>query len=158
MVATLQKLHRTTKFANLCKIVNSLCPPSSKFCNTEFRLSCTPQARRKKAQCYDGIFAMVTICENLQKLISTFFSASSKTKKSVVSWWRIRDGHHSRNFAKMNFDFLVRLNQDEKKRSVMMAFSLWSPFAKFCKNELQLFSQRQANHAFTASAETYIYT
>ena len=30
-------------------------------------------ARRKKAQCHDGKFAMATICEILQKLISTIF-------------------------------------------------------------------------------------
>jgi len=63
--------------------------------------------RRKKAKCHDGNFAMVTIREILQKLISIFFWTSSKTKESEGSWWQFRNGQHSRNFAKINFDFFL---------------------------------------------------
>jgi len=92
------------------------------------------QARWKKAKCNDGNFAIITIREILQKLISTFFWTSSKTKECEVSWWRFRDGHYSRNFAKIIFDFILNAKQDERKRNVMMAVSWWSPIAKFCKN------------------------
>ena len=81
MDATSHNQHETTKFANFCEIVNSRCAPSAKFCKNKF----TPQGRRKKARCHDGIFAMVNICEILQKLISTFSLALSKTKKIAVS-------------------------------------------------------------------------
>ena len=110
---------------------------SRKFAKINFHFFSVRQVRRKKAQCYGGNFAMVTIRENLQKLISTFFkrelwrkevqfhdgsfamvtiretlqnlistvfSPLSMTKGSGVSWWQYRDGHHSRNFAKINFD------------------------------------------------------
>ena len=79
-------------------------------------------------------FVIVTIREILQKLISTFFLTSSKTKESEVSWWQLRDGYHLRKFAKINFDFFLRVKHDERKRSVMMATSRWLPFANICKN------------------------
>ena len=90
-------------------------------------------AWRKKAQCHDGKFAMATICEILQKLNSTFFWMPSKTKESAVSWWPIRDGRHSQNFAKMNFDFYLSLKQGERKCSVMKATSRWPYLRNFAK-------------------------
>ena len=88
--------------------------PFAKFCKNEFRLFSERQVRRKKVKCHDGNFAMATIRKILQKLISTFFWTSSKTKESAVSLWRIRDGHHSRNFSKMKFDFVLSVKNDEK--------------------------------------------
>ena len=88
--------------------------PFAKFCKNEFRLFSERQVRRKKVKCHDGNFAMVTIREILQKLTSTFFWTSSKTKESALSFWRIRDGHHSRNFSKMEFDFFLSVKNDEK--------------------------------------------
>ena len=79
--------------------------PFAKFCKNEFRLFSERQVRRKKVKCHDGSFAMVTIREIWQKWISTFFWTPSKTKESEVSWWQFRDGHHSINFAKINFNF-----------------------------------------------------
>jgi len=84
------------------------------------------------------------LCKILQKLFPTFLWASSRTKGSSVSWWQARDGHHSRKFAKMNFNFLVSVKECENKRGVMMAKSRWAPFAKFCKNKFRLFCKRQA--------------
>ena len=142
-------------------------PPFAKFCKNHFQLFLSakhaekrimsrwqipPQcaawcARCKKAQCHDGNFAMATICEILQKWVSTFFKALSKAKETAVSWWPIRDlqtwistffkalskakegavswrqlrnGHHLRNFAKTNFG--------KRKRGGMMANSRWPPF------------------------------
>ena len=42
------------------------------------------QARRKKAQCCGGNFTMVTICEILRKLISTFFWTLRRKKSGVM--------------------------------------------------------------------------
>ena len=42
--------------------------------------------------------------KNLKKILTAQFGLSM-TKGSGVSWWQFRDGHHSRNFAKINFDF-----------------------------------------------------
>ena len=66
---------------------------------------------------------MVTIREILQKLISNFCWTPSKMNEREMSWWQFRDGHHSRNFATNNFDFLLNVKQNERKRSVMMAIS-----------------------------------
>ena len=55
--------------------------PLAKFCKNEFRLFSEHQVRRKKVKCHDGNFAMVTIREILQKLISTFFERQAKRKK-----------------------------------------------------------------------------
>jgi len=53
-------------------MANSQWPPLAKFCENKFRLFCKRQAGRKKTRLHDGEFAMATIREILQKLISTF--------------------------------------------------------------------------------------
>ena len=108
---------------------------------------------------------MATIREILQKSFPTCFNRQACRKKHYVTMANstrmssVRDGHHSRNFAKIISNFFlsakhgekalchdgkVYLNvqhnvQSERKRSVMMANSRWPPFAKFCKNEFRLF-------------------
>ena len=71
-------------------------------------------SKKKKGRRRDGNFAMATICEILQKLISTFFWTSTNMKESAVSWWQFRDGHKLRNFAKINFDFFLNAKQHKK--------------------------------------------
>ena len=76
------------------------------------------------------------------KILVFFFYL--KLAESAVSWWQFHDGHHSRNFAKINFDFFLYVKHDERKRCVVMAISRWPSLAKFRKNLFRLFSVRQA--------------
>ena len=64
-------------------------------------------------------------------------------KESAASGLQIRNGYHSRNFAKMKFDFFIGTKQHERKRSAKMANSQWLPFAKFRKNKFRLRQKRR---------------
>ena len=64
-------------------------------------------------------------------------------KESAASGLQIHNGYHSRNFAKIKFDFLKSIKQDERKHSVIIANSQWLPFAKFRKNKLRFRQKRR---------------
>ena len=100
-------------------------------------LQCLVDCRANKtyAACrHDMTFFIFCVCT-----CDWLWPSLVKTKESEVLRWQFHDSHHSWNFAKINFDFFLNAKQDPRKRSVMMAISRWSPFAKICKNEFWLF-------------------